>query len=103
MAFGINAKHSNEDEVAFYYRWIMDHGDRIEFCGGGDLDFLFSSDPEAISNHFHKHGMRFRTTGKAYALGSGNSIPEFLPIENDIAMLEGAIRIRQQKNVQPLL
>lgn len=97
LAIGIDAKHSNEDAVAPYDRWIRDYSDQIGLCGGFDLDFLCRSEPEAISNRVYNDGKRFRATGQGYALGSGNSIPDYLPTENYIAMLEGAIRIRQDE------
>jgi hypothetical protein len=31
---------------------------------------------------------------KGYALGSGNSIPEYVPVKNSLAMVQAAQRIR---------
>ena len=39
-------------------------------------------------------GTRFREKTRGYALGSGNSIPEYVPVEGYLAMIEGASRIR---------
>ena len=39
-------------------------------------------------------GREYRASANGYALGSGNSIPDYVPVENYLAMIEGAKRIR---------
>ncbi len=39
-------------------------------------------------------GTRFRRNAQGYALGSGNSIPEYVPAEGYLAMIEAAQKIR---------
>ena len=92
---GIDAKHSNEDAISPYDTWIERYGDRIGLLGGFDMDFLCSSDPDTVFERVVEDGQRFRASAKGYALGSGNSIPDYVPMENYLAMIRGAQRIRE--------
>ncbi len=96
IALGIDAKHSNEDAVAPYDRWISDYGDRIGLLGGFDMDFLCSTDPTTIRDIVIERGSRYRAAARGYALGSGNSIPDYVPVDNYLAMVEGAQVIRKE-------
>jgi len=42
-------------------------------------------------------GRRFRAAARGYALGSGNSIPEYVPVDGYLAMIEAARRIRAEE------
>jgi len=53
--------------------------------GGVDMDFLVRSKPEIIRNRCIN--LLELTGSKGYALGSGNSIPAYVPIENYLAMV----------------
>ncbi len=95
IALGIDAKHSNEDIIAPYDEWIARYGDRIGLLGGIDVDLLCQSPPAEIAGRVFELGRRFRAAAHGYALGSGNSIPEYVPVEGYLAMIEGARRIRE--------
>jgi len=97
IALGIDAKHSNEDAIAPFERWLADYGDRIGLLGGFDMDFLCVNTPEVIHDMVLEAGGRFRKTTRGYALGSGNSIPEYVPTENYLAMIRAAQRLRQDE------
>jgi uroporphyrinogen decarboxylase len=94
IALGINAKHSNEDVIAPFETWIDRYGDRIGLLGGIDVDILCRTEPEKIVDLVYSRGRKYRTIAKGYALGSGNSIPEYVPVEGYLAMLEAARKIR---------
>ncbi len=83
---GYDAKHSYEDNIISvedaYDKW----GDRIAILGGFDLDFLCRSTPELIKERATKLVEKTSEKG-GYALGSGNSIPDFVPLENYEAMI----------------
>jgi uroporphyrinogen decarboxylase len=98
IALGINAKHSNEDSIAPFDHWIADYGDRIGLLGGFDMDFLCVNSAEAIYNKVLESGRRFRKSARGYALGSGNSIPEYVPTENYLAMIRAAQTLRQEES-----
>ncbi len=83
---GYDGKHSYEDTIIpveeAYEKW----SGRIAILGGIDLDFICRNDPEQVKKRCRK--MLERAEGRgAYALGSGNSIPEYVPCENYMAMI----------------
>jgi uroporphyrinogen decarboxylase len=84
-----DAKHSYEDTIIppeqAYERW----GDRIAIMGGIDVDFLCRSSAQQIHNRARKLLAQTGASG-GYALGSGNSIPEYIPRENYLAMVQAA-------------
>ena len=91
---GIDAKHSNEDIIAPFDEWIARYGEQIGLLGGIDVDLLCQKSPAEIVEEVFEKGRRFRASARGYALGSGNSIPEYVPVEGYLAMIEGARRIR---------
>jgi uroporphyrinogen decarboxylase len=97
LAAGIDAKHSNEDAIAPFDRWIELYGRRIGLLGGFDMDFLCQKKPDEIEARVSEAGRRFRAAARGYALGSGNSIPDYVPVENYLAMVRGAQEIRHRE------
>ena len=98
IALGIDAKHSNEDAIAPYSRWIADYGRRIALLGGFDMDFLCQKQPDEIQEAAVRLGTQYRSAARGYALGSGNSIPAYVPVDNYLAMVRGAQQIRAREN-----
>lgn len=94
IALGIDAKHSNEDVIAPFDKWIAAYSDRIGLLGGIDVDTLCQKSPEDVTAEVVEKGRRFRQAAHGYALGSGNSIPDYVPVEGYLAMIEGAKQIR---------
>lgn len=99
IAAGIDAKHSNEDAIAPFDRWIELYGNRIGLLGGFDMDFLCQRSPDDIRSAAHEQGRRFRHNARGYALGSGNSITDYMPVANYLAMIESARRIREEEGI----
>jgi uroporphyrinogen decarboxylase len=93
---GIDAKHSNEDAIAPFDRWIDEYGERIGLLGGFDMEFLARRSPEDVYESVVERGTCYREKARGYALGSGNSIPEFIPVDNYLAMIRGAKKIRER-------
>lgn len=91
---GIDAKHSNEDTIAPFDRWIELYGARIGLLGGIDVDLLCQQAPDDIVRLVVERGTRYRAKACGFALGSGNSIPDYVPLDGFLAMLEAAHRIR---------
>jgi uroporphyrinogen decarboxylase len=98
IALGIDAKHSNEDAIAPFDDWIARYGGRIGLLGGIDVDVLCRKEPAGITGEVYEKGRRFRAAAQGYALGSGNSIPDYVPVEGYLAMLEAARRIRAEES-----
>jgi uroporphyrinogen decarboxylase len=83
---GYDAKHSFEDVIIpveeAYEKW----GSRIAILGGIDIDFICRSTPGQVEQRCK--AMLARTDKKGgYALGTGNSVPEYVPYENYLAMI----------------
>ena len=97
ITLGINAKHSNEDIIAPFDTWIERYGDRIGLLGGVDVDILCQKTPAQIVEEVYQRASRFRRNANGYALGSGNSIPHYVPVEGYLAMVEAAQKIRMDE------
>lgn len=97
ISLGIDAKHSNEDAIAPFARWIKDYGDRIGLLGGFDMDFLCQKSAPEVYAAVLEQGSEFRRAARGYALGSGNSIPDYVPVENYLAMIRAAQAIRDRE------
>lgn len=87
---GYDAKHSFEDVILpvedVYERW----GERIAILGGIDVDMLCSASEDQITRR--SRAMVERTADRGgYALGSGNSIPEYVPQEAYFAMTRAVL------------
>lgn len=96
IALGIDAKHSNEDGIAPFDEWINLYGNQIGLFGGIDVDLLCRHEPAAIRDEVVRQATAYRQTARGYALGSGNSIPNYVPARNYLAMIEGAQAVRRQ-------
>jgi len=94
IELGIDAKHSNEDIIAPFDEWIARYGAQIGLLGGIDVDLLCQETPANIVEQVFDKGRRFRQRARGYALGSGNSIPDYVPVDGYLAMIEGAQHIR---------
>jgi uroporphyrinogen decarboxylase len=97
IALGINAKHSNEDIIAPFDEWIARYNDRIGLLGGIDLDLLCVHTPQETYASVLEQGRRYRRAARGWALGSGNSIPDYVPVENYLAMLRAAQTLRAEE------
>lgn len=97
IALGINAKHSNEDGVAPFERWIELYSGRIGLLGGIDVDILCQKTPADVRQLVRERGRRFRSQARGYALGSGNSIPYYVPVEGYLAMIQAAQDLRVEE------
>jgi len=84
-----DGRHSYEDTILpvedFYERWCG----RIAVLGGMDVDFIVRATPEAIHHRAHEMLERAGDRG-GYALGTGNSVPEYVPDEKYFAMISAA-------------
>jgi uroporphyrinogen decarboxylase len=95
IALGINAKHSNEDTIAPYDEWITRYGDRIGLLGGIDVDLICQEDTQAVFELVVERGTKYRQMANGYALGSGNSIPDYVPVDGYLAMIRAGQHIRE--------
>jgi uroporphyrinogen decarboxylase len=91
---GIDAKHSNEDQIAPFDKWIDLYNDRIGLFGGIDVNILCLQPYEEVFRYVVEEGMRFRSKTRGWGLGSGNSIPPYVPVEGFLGMVDAAKEIR---------
>lgn len=90
---GIDAKHSFEDAIMPVAEFKRAYGDRIAVVGGVDVDYLSRMDVESV-RHYVRRVLDECVPGGGYVLGSGNSIANYVKIENYLAMLEEGWRYR---------
>jgi len=82
--------HSFEDTILPVEQAYKKYGGKIAILGGIDVDFLCRATPEEVYNRSCAVLDMSREYG-GYALGSGNSIPDYVPIENYLAMIGAAV------------
>ena len=85
-----DAKHSYEDEIKPVEEAYEEYGDRIAVLGGIDLDFVCQKTPEEIYRRSKEMLERAEALG-GYALGTGNSVPDYVPVENYFALLKAGL------------
>ncbi len=83
----IDAKHSNEDEIAPFWFWVEEYGDRIGNFGGIDTDVICRADKATMKDYITEVVAKSKGHG-GFAFGSGNSIPDYVPTENYLYMNE---------------
>jgi uroporphyrinogen decarboxylase len=83
----IDAKHSYEDTIETVQEVKARYGNRMAILGGIDVDFLCRSNLDQVR-------ARVRSTldaclsGGGYVLGTGNSVANYIPLENYLTMLD---------------
>lgn len=92
---GIDAKHSNEDQIAPFSVWVERYGDRIGNFGGVDTDVLCQKSEQEIKA-YAREVIDCSIHKKGFAFGSGNSIPDYVPVEGYLAMVEAAWERRRE-------
>ncbi len=88
-----DGKHSYEDTIQPVEQAYEQYGKRIAIMGGIDVDFICRSTPQAVYER-SKALIEKNTNRGGYALGSGNSIPEYIPHEGYFAMISAAVEGR---------
>ena len=94
IALGIDAKHSNEDEIAPYERWIELYGDRIGLFGGIDVNILCQNSYEDVFKIVLEKGRKYRNMANGYGIGSGNSIAEYVSVDGFMGMIDAVNALR---------
>lgn len=84
---GIDAKHSNEDQIARFPVWVEKYGDRIGNFGGIDVDVVCNASKQEMKEYIHDVIRKCMGHG-GFAFGTGNSIPDYVPAENYLNMIE---------------
>ncbi len=88
---GIDAKHSFEDVITPVTEAKRLWGDRIAILGGIDMDYLCRHSVEEV-RAYTRRVIEACAPGGGYALGTGNTVANYVPIQNYLAMLEEGAR-----------
>jgi len=83
----IDALHSFEDNIKTVEQTKEKYGGRIAVLGGIDVDFLCRSG-EADVRRRTKATLEACQPGGGYCLGTGNSVANYIPLNNYLAMLD---------------
>ena len=91
---GIDGKHSYEDAINPVEDFQRTYGDRIAVLGGIDINILSGGTPSQVRERVRQLVGHCGLAGR-YAIGSGNSIPSYVPANNYIAMIDEAHATRR--------
>jgi uroporphyrinogen decarboxylase len=84
---GIDAKHSFEDVIQPVAEAKRLYGDRIAVLGGVDVDFLCRAGEEEV-RAYTRRVIDTCAPGGGWALGTGNSVANYIPVQSYLAMLD---------------
>ena len=90
---GIDARHSFEDTIEDIFVAKERYGDRIAVLGGIDMDFLCRASEEQVRQRV-RDTLEKCLPGGGYCLGTGNSVANYLPLDNYLAMLDEGRRFK---------
>ncbi len=85
-----DGKHSYEDNIQCVEEIYKEWGGKIAILGGIDVDFLIRFSEEEITKRA-KNMLELSKGKGGYALGSGNSIPDYIPNEKYFAMTAAVV------------
>jgi uroporphyrinogen decarboxylase len=84
---GIDAKHSWEDVIMPVAEAKRRWGDRIAILGGIDVDVLCRATEDEV-RAYTRRVIEACAPGGGYALGTGNTVANYIPVQNYLAMVE---------------
>ena len=93
---GIDGKHSFEDAIVPAQDFQARYGERIAVLGGIDINILAGGSPDDVRRQTHRLVTTCGARGR-YAVGSGNSVPSYVPLENYLVMIDEAHRCNREK------
>jgi len=82
----VDVLHSFQDVILPIDEGLRQYGNRLAMVGGVDVDPLCRSGETELRNYVSK--LVDNCSGKRWALGSGNTIANYIPTENFLIMLE---------------
>ena len=84
---GIDGKHSFEDVICPVTEAKRLWGDRIAILGGIDVDLLTRASAGDVRRHVRRT-LELCMPGGGYCLGTGNTVANYIPLDNYLAMLD---------------
>jgi uroporphyrinogen decarboxylase len=89
----IDAKHSFEDTIENVMDAKHRYGNQIALLGGIDVDFLCRASEAEVRARVRRT-LEACMPGGGYVLGTGNSVANYIPVDNYLAMLDEGRRFR---------
>jgi len=87
----IDAFHSFQDEILPIADFKARYGDRVAALGGVDMDNLARMDEPSLRRYVREILQRCMPGGR-FALGSGNTVANYIPLRNYFILLEESRR-----------
>jgi uroporphyrinogen decarboxylase len=87
---GIDAFHSFQDVIIPISRFLDSYGDRVAALGGVDMDQLGRLPEEELRTYVRE--ILAACMPRRFALGSGNTVANYIPVRNYLAMVDEAKR-----------
>lgn len=84
-----DGRHSYEDNIMPVEEAYEKYHDRIAIIGGIDVNFICESNPDEVYRRSKAMLERADDRG-GFALGTGNSVPEYMPDEHFFALIRAA-------------
>lgn len=89
----IDAKHSFEDIIMPVTEFQKEYGHRITPLGGLDVDIICRRPEDELRAYARRMIETCLSDDGYWALGTGNSLTDYMPVENYVVMLEEGIRL----------
>jgi uroporphyrinogen decarboxylase len=89
----IDAKHSFEDTILPVEDFQAQYRGRVTALGGLDVDMICRSSPDEVRAYARRKIEKCFADGH-WALGTGNSLTNYMPVENYLAVLEVGMGVR---------
>jgi len=86
----IDAFHSFQDEIIPVWEFKKRYGEKIAVLGGVDVNKLATYNEENLRKYVRE--ILNKCMPYRYALGSGNSIANYIPVENYLIMLDEGLK-----------
>jgi len=86
---GIDAFHSFQDSICPVTEFLDKYGEKTAALGGIDLDKLCRLDASELRTYIRSTIRKSLNRGR-YAIGTGNSVPDYVPFRNWLILLEEA-------------
>jgi len=83
----IDARHSFEDAIQPVESVAARYGERIAIVGGMDMDLLARGSEEQVRART-RHVLQACAPRGSYILGTGNTVANYIPVRNYLAMLD---------------
>lgn len=83
----IDGRHSFEDTIETVINAKQTYGQRIAVLGGIDVDFLCRASASEVRSRVAQT-LEMCMPGGGYCLGTGNSVANYIPLDNYLAMLD---------------